>query len=192
MAGTLEGRRIAFVVSNEGIEDAELVGPWDAVEHEGGTPVLVATEEGKVQTFNHLSRARTFAVDQTTAAVFPEDFDGVVVPGGVANADHLREDAAAVSFVARACDLGRPLAVICHGPWVLVEADRVRGRTLTSWPSLQRDIVNAGGTWVDQQVVVCTNGPNVLVSSRKPDDLAAFNREMVRAFADAERASRAA
>lgn len=182
MARTLEGRRIAFMVSNEGIEDAELASPWDAVEQEGGVPVLVATEPGSVRTFNHLTPARTFAVDATTAEVFPEDFDGLVLPGGVVNADHLREDSSAVAFVARAFDLGRPVAVICHGPWAIVEADRVRGRTLTSWPSLQRDVVNAGGTWVDQQVQVCTSGPSVLVSSRKPDDLPAFMREMLKSL----------
>lgn len=192
MTHSLEGRRIAFLVANEGIEDAELASPWDAVADEGGNPVLVATEPGSVQTYNHLSKARTFAVDSTTAEVFPEDFDGVMLPGGVANADQLRTDPAAVAFIARAFDLGRPVAVICHGPWVIVDADRVRGRTLTSWPSLQRDIVNAGGTWVDAQVQVCTSGPNVLVSSRKPDDLEAFNREMLKAFAQAEGATRAA
>ncbi len=192
MTTSLDGRRIAFLVANEGVEDAELTSPWDAVRDAGGTPVLVAPEEGTVQTFNHVDKARTFAVDKQTAQVFPEDFQGVVLPGGVVSADELRADPAAVAFVQRAFDLGLPVAVICHGPWTIIEAGCVRGRTLTSWPSLKTDVANAGGTWVDEEVAVCTNGPNVLVSSRKPDDLPKFNRAMLDAFASPSSAMRGA
>ena len=114
-----------------------------------------------------------------------DDFDALVLPGGVANADELRMDGPAVALVRAFFDTGRPVAVICHGPWAIVEADRVRGRTITSWASLRTDITNAGGTWVDAEVQVCRGGPNVMVSSRKPDDLPAFNRQLVEVFATA-------
>lgn len=125
----------------------------------------------------------TWPVDQTVRAASAEEFDGLVLPGGVANPDQLRTDPAAVGFTRTFFDLGKPVAVICHGPWTLVEADVVADRTLTSWPSLRTDISNAGGTWVDRQAVVCNNGPNVLISSRKPDDLPAFCRRLVEQFA---------
>lgn len=182
MTGKLIGRKIAFVVANEGVEQAELTEPWKAVEAEGATPVLVALEDGKVQGFNHVDKADTFAVDQTVGGADVEDFHGLVLPGGVVNADQVRADEKAVGLVRAFFDSGRPVAVICHGGWAIVEADRVRGRTLTSWPSLQTDIRNAGGKWVDEEVQVCTAGPNVLVSSRQPDDLPAFNAEMIRAL----------
>jgi protease I len=183
MAQELHGRRIAFVVANEGIEQAELTSPWQAVEEAGGQPVLVATKSGQAQAFNHLDKADTFDVDLTTSEAVVDDFDGLMLPGGVANADQLRGDPAAVGLVREFFDTGRPVAVICHGPWAIVEADRVRGRTLTAWPTLQTDIRNAGGTWVDAEVKVCEGGPNTLVSSRKPDDLPAFNPAMLEAFA---------
>ena len=179
MTMNLEGRRVAFLVANEGIEQVELTSPWRAVEAAGGKPVLVAPKPGRVQAFNHLDKADTFAVDLTTEQARAEDFDAVVLPGGVANPDQLRMDGRAVDLMRRFFDTGRPVAAICHGPWTIVEADRVRGRTLTSWPSLQTDIRNAGGEWVDQQVTVCSEGPNVLVTSRKPDDLEAFNSKLV-------------
>ncbi len=183
MAGELSGKKIAFLVANEGIEQAELTEPWKAVEEAGGKPELVAPEEGTAQAMNHLDKADTFPVDRTTAGAAAADYDGVVLPGGVANPDRLRMDGAALRFLSELSGAGKPIAVICHGPWTLVEAGLVGGRTLTSWPSLQTDIRNAGGNWVDAEVVVCTDGPNVIISSRKPDDLKAFCGELTKAFA---------
>ncbi|HET9060396.1 MAG TPA: type 1 glutamine amidotransferase domain-containing protein [Acidimicrobiales bacterium] len=185
MANELKGKRVAFLVANEGVEEAELISPWEAVEEAGGNPVLVAPEEGKIQAFNHLDKSGTYPVDMTLARASAEDFDALVLPGGVANPDQLRTKPEAVEFARSFFTAGKPVAVICHGPWALVEAGCVNGRTLTSWPSLKTDIANAGGTWVDQEVVVCTNGPNTLVSSRKPDDLMAFDEALVSAFARA-------
>lgn len=187
MEGQLDGKTVAFVVANEGVEQAELVRPWKAVQEAGGRPVLIATESGMVQAFNHLDKGDTFPVDWMTSEVKVDDFDALVLPGGVANADELRTDEHAVALVRDFFDSGRPVAVVCHGPWTIVEADKVRGRTLTSWPSLQTDIRNAGGEWVDREVQVCTAGPNTLISSRKPDDLDAFNAEILKAFAEAKR-----
>lgn len=186
MSGPLEGKTIAFVVANEGIEQAELTEPWRAVQEAGGHPVLAATKAGKAQAFNHLDKADTFDVDVTTDQLTVDDYDGIVLPGGVPNPDQLRTDEHAVSFVRDFFRAGKPAAVICHGPWTLVEADVVRGRRLTSWPSLQTDIRNAGGEWVDEEVVVCTSGPNTLVTSRKPDDLKAFCNTLVDTFARGE------
>lgn len=175
-------RRIAFLTANEGVEQVELTEPWEAVQNAGGRPVLIAPELGEVQGFHHLDRGDTFEATLTAAEADVDAFDGLVLPGGVANPDQLRTDPDAVRLVGEFVNAGKPVAVICHGPWTLVEADVVRGRTLTSWPSLRTDIVNAGGTWQDDDVVVCTDGPNTLVSSRKPDDLPAFITEMQRAF----------
>ncbi|HWB67810.1 MAG TPA: type 1 glutamine amidotransferase domain-containing protein [Mycobacteriales bacterium] len=183
MAAELTGKTIAFLVATEGIEQVELVEPWKAVEQAGGTPKLVAPEAGKVQAFNHLDKADQFDVDVTVDDANAADYDALVLPGGVANPDQLRTVDAAVAFAKSFFTDGKPVAVICHGPWTLVEADVVRDRTLTSWPSVQTDIRNAGGTWVDEEVVVCTAGPNTLVSSRKPDDLKAFCEAMVDQFA---------
>jgi protease I len=180
---TIDGMRVGFIVANEGVEQAELREPWQAVQTNGGRPQLIAPEPGEVQAMNHLDRAQTFPVDFTTNEVDAADLDAIVLPGGVANPDRLRMDAPAVQLVKAIFGAGKPAAVICHGPWTLVEADLVRGRTLTSWPSLQTDIRNAGGTWVDEEVKVCTNGPNVLVTSRRPDDLPAFCKHLVEVFA---------
>jgi protease I len=177
----LAGKKIAFLVAQEGVEEVELTEPWAAVERAGGIAVLVAPDDGEpVQAFNHLDKASQFDVDKTTADARPTDFDGVVLPGGVANPDQLRTDQPAISFLRELFAEGKPAGVICHGPWTLVEADLVRDRTLTSWPSLQTDIRNAGGTWVDEEVVVDEG----LVSSRKPDDLAAFCSKIVEEFAE--------
>lgn len=192
MTNELAGKKVAFLVANEGVEQVELTRPWDAVRQAGGEPVLVAPKPGSVQAFNHLDKADTFDVDRTTDTVAPDEFDGVVLPGGVANPDQLRTDDKAVAFLQRFVEAGRPVAVICHGPWTLVEADVVRGRTVTSWPSLQTDIRNAGGSWVDQELVECTSGPNTLVSSRKPDDLDAFCAKVVEVFRAGGRSSAAA
>jgi protease I len=174
MSKELAGKRVAFLVANEGIEQVELTEPWKTVAEAGGTPTLVAPEAGTAQAFNHLDKADTFDVDVTVESAAVEDFDLLVLPGGVANPDRLRTEVAAVAFAKSFFDAGKPVGVICHGPWTLVEADVVRGRTLTSWPSVRTDIRNAGGDWVDEEVVVCDQGPNVLISSRKPDDLKAF------------------
>lgn len=179
----LSGQRVAVMVANEGVEQVELTDPWHAVEAEGAMPVLAAPEVGTVQAFNHLDAADTFVATVSTADATPSEYVGLVLPGGVANPDALRLDEPAIDFIRTFVESGRPVAVICHGPWTLVEADLVRGRTLTSWPSLRTDITNAGGTWVDREVMVCNDGPNQLVTSRKPDDLPAFCDAMIDAFA---------
>jgi protease I len=171
MPSSLKGKTIAFLVAPEGAEQAELTEPWKAVEQAEGTPELVSTEVGKVQAFNHLTPADTFEADKSADSVSSSDYDGLVLPGGVANPDFLRTNDAAVAFVKSFFDAGKPVAVICHGPWTLIEADVVRGRTMTSWPSVATDLRNAGANWVDDEVVECSRGPNTLVSSRKPDDL---------------------
>ncbi|OKI01135.1 protease [Streptomyces sp. CB02923] len=175
--------QVAFLVAPEGIEQVELTEPWQAVIDAGGTPKLVSTGSGRVQAYHHLDKADTFPVDQTVDQAQVADFDGLVLPGGVANPDALRLDAKAVAFARGFFDAGKPVAAICHAPWTLIEADVVRDRTLTSWPSLRTDIENAGGTWVDEQVKVCTGGPNTLITSRKPDDLKAFCDTFVAEFA---------
>jgi protease I len=179
---TLRNLTIAFLTANEGVEQVELTAPWQAVEAAGGHPVLVSPKTGEVQAYNHLDKGDTFQATVSTATAAVADYAGLVLPGGVSNPDQLRVDSDAVSFVKGFVDSGKPIAVICHGSWTLVEADVVRGRRLTSWPSLQTDLRNAGATWVDEPVVICETGPNVIVSSRKPDDLPAFNTAMVKAF----------
>ena len=180
MAGKLEGKRIAFVVAPEGAEQVELTEPWKAVESEGGKPELLSTEEGDVQAFNHLDKGDTFKVDRTLAEADAADYDGLVLPGGVANPDRLRMDETAVAFIRGFFEQGKPVAAICHAPWTLVEADVLRGRRITSFPSLQTDIRNAGCTWVDEEVVVDQG----LVSSRRPDDLPAFCAKLVEEFCE--------
>ncbi|MDX3312964.1 type 1 glutamine amidotransferase domain-containing protein [Streptomyces sp. NPDC054884] len=175
--------RIAFLTAPEGVEQVELTDPWEAAVDAGHEPVLVSTEPGKVQAFNHLDKADTFGVDEVVGEASADSFGGLVLPGGVANPDVLRSDDKAVAFVKDFFDQGRPVAAICHAPWTLIEADVVRGRELTSWPSLRTDIRNAGGTWVDEQVKVCDHGPGKLVTSRKPDDLEAFCETYLRVFA---------
>ncbi|GLZ10677.1 glutamine amidotransferase [Actinomadura sp. NBRC 104425] len=182
MATELQGRTIAFLVAPEGVEQAELTEPWTAVDKAGGRPVLVSTEAGRIQAFDHLDKADTFAVDATAADADPASFDALVLPGGVANPDHLRTRPEAVAFAKAFFDAGKPVAAICHAPWTLIEAGVARGRTLTSWPSLRTDLRNAGATWVDEEVQVCRSGPNTLVTSRRPDDLKAFCQAAVEAF----------
>jgi protease I len=183
VAGKLAGRRIAFLVANEGVEQIELVDPWQAIEQDGGQPVLLAPDPGKVHAFNHLDRAAVFPIHQTVDEVAVEDFAGLVLPGGVANPDQLRTRPGAVALVRAFVDAGKPVAAICHAPWTLIEAGAVAGKTLTSWPSLRTDLINAGASWVDEQVHVDSSAGWTLVTSRKPDDLPAFCREAVRAFA---------
>jgi protease I len=179
MSDELAGKRIAFIVANEGVEQRELTEPWDAVRRAGGRPELLAPDAGDVQCFEHLDRAGIAPVDGTTEGADPADYDALVLPGGVANADQLRLDPHAVHFVRACFEAGTPVGVICHGPWILADAGVLAGRTLTSWPSLKTDLHNAGATWVDEEVRV----DGRLVSSRKPDDLPAFCREIVQVFA---------
>jgi protease I len=179
VAGKLEGKRIAFLATDM-VEQVELTEPWKAVEEAGGKPELVSIKTGEIQAFNHFDKADTFPVDRTVEEASADDYDGLVLPGGVGNPDQLRGDENAVAFARSFFDQGKPVGVICHGPWTLIEAGVVRGRTLTSWPTLQTDIRNAGGNWVDQEVVV----DNGLVSSRKPDDIPAFNAKVVEEMAE--------
>jgi protease I len=182
MATSLQGKTIAFLVAPEGLEQVELTEPWKAVEQAGGTPRLVSTEVGRVQGFNHLDKADTFDVDETVGQAKVAEYDGLVLPGGVANPDFLRTQPDAVAFAKSFFDAGKPVASICHAPWTLIEADVVRGRRMTSWPSVKTDLRNAGADWVDEEVVVCEDGPNVLITSRKPDDLKAFCGEITDRF----------
>src|SRR5918998_2315903 len=186
MADRLSGKKVAFLAT-DGVEQIELTEPWKAVEQEGGTPELISLEEGEIQGFEHLDKADTFEVDRTAADASESDYDGLVLPGGVANPDFLRTNEDAVSFTRSFFEAGKPVAAICHGPWTLVEADVVRGRTLTSWPSLRTDIRNAGGTWVDEQV----HRDGSLVTSRKPGDLSAFNAKIVEEFCEGAHAEQA-
>jgi len=180
MAERIDGKRIAFLIANEGVEQIELTRPWEAVVEAGGRPELITPDGGAVQGFDHLDKADSFDSDAKVADADASDYDGLVLPGGVANPDHLRTDAASVDFVRAFFEAGKPVAAICHAPWTLIEADVVRGRTVTSWPSLQTDLRNAGAEWVDEQVVVDEG----LVTSRKPDDLDAFCAKAVEEFAE--------
>jgi deglycase len=174
---------IAFLAAAEGTEQVELVEPWQAVLAMGWRPLLVSPEPGRIQMFNHLDRGGTKDVDVRVSAAAESDFAGLVLPGGVANPDELRTDPAAVAFARSFFTAGKPVAAICHAPWTLIEADVVRGRTLTSWPSLRTDLTNAGATWVDEEVVRCERGSNVLVTSRRPDDLPVFCKTFTEVFA---------
>jgi protease I len=179
MANELQGKKIAFLAA-DGVEQIELVEPWKAVEQAGGEPELLSIQPGKIQGFEHLDKGEEFPVDKHVSQGDPDDYDGLVLPGGVVNADVLRMDEDAVRFVKSFFETGKPVGVICHGPWALVEAGVVKGRKITSWPSLQTDIRNAGGNWVDEEVVVDAG----LVSSRKPDDLPAFCAKIVEEFGE--------
>ena len=179
MPGPLAGKRIA-ILATDGVEQVELVEPRRALDDAGAKTDLVSLQEGEIQGFEHLDHADRLPVDRTLRDASAEDYDGLLVPGGVANGDFLRADADAVRFVADFATARKPIASICHGPWVLVEAGIVKGRTVTSWPSLQTDIRNAGGTWVDEEVHVDQG----LVTSRKPDDIPAFSAKAVEEFAE--------
>jgi protease I len=187
VADKLQGKRVAFLATDM-VEQVELTEPWKAVKDAGGTPELVSLKEGEIQGFNHYDRADTFKVDRTVEEARAEDYDALVIPGGVGNPDTMRTDENAVQLVRDFFEQGKPVGVICHGPWMLVEAGVVRGRKVTSWPSLQTDIRNAGGDWVDQEVVV----DNGLVTSRKPDDLPAFNEKIVEEFCEGRHEQQAA
>src|SRR4051794_32106937 len=182
MSSELQGKKIAILTANEGVEQVEYEKPRQALEDAGATVELLAPEKDDVQMFNHLDKADTFPADKAVGDASAEDYDGLMLPGGVANPDNLRSHEEAVAFVQAFVNAGKPIAAICHGAWTLVEADAVKGRTLTSWPSIQTDIRNAGGTWKDEEVVVDQG----LVTSRKPDDLPAFNAKMIEEFAEGE------
>jgi protease I len=177
MADLLKGKKVAILAADM-FERVELEEPRKALEDAGADVEVVSLEEGEIQGFDHFEPANSVQVDRTVEEASPGDYDALLVPGGVGNPDQLRGDENAVSFVRGFHDAGKPMAVICHGPWVLVESGVVRGRRVTSWPTLETDIRNAGGDWVDGEVVVDGN----LVTSRKPDDIPAFNREMLRIF----------
>ena len=177
MADVLKGKKVAILAADM-FERVELEEPRKALEDAGADVEVVSIHDGEIKGFDHFDPANTVQVDKTVEEVSPGDYDALLIPGGVGNPDQLRGDENAVSFVREFHQSGKPMAVICHGPWVLVEAGVVRGKRVTSWPTLQTDIRNAGGDWVDSEVVVDGN----LVTSRKPDDIPAFNREMLRIF----------
>lgn len=176
---SLDGKKIVFLVASEGTEQIELTEPWEAVKQAGGTPVLVAENPGAIQAFHHLDRGDTFPVDQVFGETRPDQYDGLVLPGGVAGPDFLRTVPNAVRLVGEFMALGLPVAAICHAPWLLIEAGVLTGRRVTSYPSLATDLRNAGAEWVDEQVVV----DHGLVTSRRPDDLPAFTAALVDEFA---------
>lgn len=180
---TLSGKRIAFLAT-DGVEQVELTDPWEAVKSAGATPELLSIKSGKIQGWNHDKKGKKFTVNKLVGEASAEDYDGLVLPGGVMNPDTLRMYDAAVDFVRDFFKQEKPVASICHGPWMLVEADVVEGRTITSWPSVKTDIRNAGGNWVDQEVVV----DNGMVTSRKPDDLRAFCAKTIEEFAEGRHA----
>ena len=175
----LDGKRIA-ILATDGVEEVELTKPRDAIREAGAQAVVVSPRSDEIKAWQHDHWGNKIHVDLPLSRANADDFDGLMLPGGVMNPDHLRQDQQAVRFVKSFFEQGKPVAAICHGPWLLVEAGVVRGRTLTSWPSLQTDIRNAGGDWVDRDVVTDEG----LVTSRKPDDIPAFNRKMVEEFAE--------
>ena len=176
----LNGKKVAFLATDM-VEQVELTEPWKAVEEAGGSPELVSLAEGEIQGFDHYDKADTFTVDRKVEDVTVDDYDALVIPGGVGNPDTMRMDENAVRFVREFYEAGKPMAAICHAPWLLVEADVARGRRLTSYRSIKTDVENAGGNWVDEEVVVDGN----IVTSRNPDDLPAFNQELLELFARA-------
>lgn len=187
MSEKLSGRKVAFLVAPDGVEQVELTEPWQAVKDAGGAPELVSVSTGSVQGRNHLEKGDTFQADRAVSDVGPDEYDGLVLPGGVANPDALRQDADAVRFVAGFFSQQKPVAAICHAPWTLVEADVVRGRRLTSYPSLATDLRNAGAEWVDSEVVV----DGGLVTSRSPKDLPAFCGKVVEEIAEGKHRAQA-
>ena len=180
MPSQLTGRKVAFLAT-DGVEQVELAAPWNALKQAGADVVLVSDHAGEIQSVNHDAKGEKYHVDREVTAVSPRDFDALVLPGGVANPDRLRTNKDAVGFVRQFMELDKPVAAICHGPWLLVEADAVRGRTITSWPSLETDVKNAGGAWVDKQVQL----DQKLLTSRKPDDLPAFCAKLVELLSSA-------
>jgi len=180
MPEPLKGRKVAFIAT-DGVEQVELTDPWNAVKNAGGEVKLISVKGGEIQAFNHDEKGDRFKVDAEVSAVNVRDYDALVIPGGTKSPDRLRTNPAAVTFVREFMDADKPVAAICHGPWLLVEAGALKGRTITSWPSLRTDITNAGGEWVDKQVQV----DQKLLTSRKPEDLPAFSSKLVAMLSDA-------
>jgi protease I len=180
MSDRLRGKKIAFLMANEGVEQVELIEPLKAVREAGGDCEVLAPEPGQIQAFNHLDKADAFDVEREVGEADASEYDGLVLPGGVANPDQLRTKPEALEFVRGFFEAGKPVGVICHGPWTLIDAGVAKGRTLTSWPSLRTDLRNAGAEWVDEEVHVDEG----LVTSRKPDDLEAFCSKIVEEFAE--------
>lgn len=176
---TLKGKRVA-ILATDGVEQEELLEPRHALTEAGAETMVIAPRGGSIKGWDKTDWGKRIDVDRELATVWAAEFDALLLPGGVMNPDKLRQDKQAVAFVKAFVDAGKPVAAICHGPWLLVEADAVRGRTVTSWPSLQTDLRNAGATWVDREVVT----DNGLVTSRKPDDIPAFNRKMIEAIGE--------
>src|SRR5436190_13848567 len=179
MANELSGKRVAFLATDM-VEQVELTGPWEALQKAGATLELISNKDGEIQGFKHYDKADTFKVDRTVEEADAGDYDALVLPGGVGNPDTLRMDENAVHFVREFFEQGKPVGAICHAPWLLIEAGVARNRTVTSWPSLTTDLRNAGAKRVDQEVVV----DNGLVTSRKPDDIPAFNKKLIEEFAE--------
>ncbi len=187
MSNRLTGKKIAFLAT-DGFEQSELARPWQEIKDAGAEVELISLDDGEIYGYNHLEKADAFAVDKTIENADARDYNGLVLPGGLANPDTLRQNADAVAFTREFFTQGKPVAAICHGPWMLVEADVVDGRTLTSWPSLQTDIRNAGGQWVDEEVVADEG----LVTSRNPDDLDAFCAKAIEEFCEGRHEQQAA
>lgn len=185
MAGELKGRRIA-VLATDGVEQVELTEPAKALKQAGADVEVISDKKSEIQAFKHHDKGDKVPVDATLDGARPEEFDGLVLPGGVINPDALRLVPQAIEFVSHFVDAGKPIAAICHGPWTLIDAGGVKGKNMTSWPSLKTDLANAGAKWVDQQVV----RDGKLVTSRKPDDIPAFNKSIVELFSHASAAAR--
>ncbi len=186
MAGKLDGKRVAILVT-DGFEQVEMTKPREALIEAGAVTKIVSIKSGQIQGMNHADKGDKFEVDLTLDEARPEDFDAILIPGGLMNPDQLRSTPEALDFVRHFFEEGKPAAVICHGPWVLIDAGVVRGRTLTSWPAIRTDVTNAGGHWVNEEVVV----DNGLVTSRKPDDIPAFNQKMIEEFGEGRHAAKA-
>ncbi len=187
MAQKLDGKKVAILVA-DGFEQVEMTKPRAALDEAGATTTIVSPKTGKIQGMNHADKGDKFDVDLALDEARPENFDALLIPGGLMNPDQLRSTPKALEFTRHFFKTGKPVAAICHGPWVLIDAGVVRGRKLTSWPAIQTDVKNAGGNWVDQEVVV----DNGLVTSRKPDDIPAFNRKMIEEFCEGKHAGRLA
>lgn len=185
MAGKLDGKKVAILVAS-GFEQVEMTKPRDALKEAGAEVTIVSPKSGQIQGMNHADKGDKFDVDLTLDDARPNDYDALLIPGGLMNPDELRSTPAATDFARHFFDEGKPVAAICHGPWVLIDAGVIEGRTLTSWPAIQTDVKNAGGTWVDEEVVV----DNGLVTSRKPDDIPAFNKKMIEEFAEGKHEGR--
>lgn len=179
MAGKLNGKKVAILAA-DGFEEVELTKPRKALDEAGAQTTVVSIKSGKIQGMNHADKGETVAVDQTLSDAKPQEFDALMIPGGLMNPDTLRSTEEALEFVQHFFDEGKPVAAICHAAWVLIDAGVVRGRTLTSWPAIKSDVRNAGGKWIDEEVVV----DNGLVTSRKPDDIPAFNAKMIEEFCE--------